>query len=254
MSEIQKLFDKSELRSSKYKKYFLNYDEILSRFKGKDIKIIEIGVQDGGSLKIWQEYFGSNSKIFGVDLNPQCKKFEKDNIKIFIGSQSSKNFWSKLFNQVGKVDLIIDDGGHTNAQQVITAVNCIPNINDGGMLITEDVHSSYLKRFGNPSKYSFINFIKKTIDDINSLYPNLKKFNFSLNQFVYSIQNFESMAVFYIDRKRCKPNDLVINKGKQFNHIDFRDNDNKSKMFKKFKILTFLKKKLSFLNYKKYFN
>ena len=55
MSEIQKLFDKSELRSSKYKKYFLNYDEILSRFKGKDIKIIEIGVQDGGSLKIWQE-------------------------------------------------------------------------------------------------------------------------------------------------------------------------------------------------------
>ena len=77
MSEIQKLFDKSELRSSKYKKYFLNYDEILRRFKGKDIKIIEIGVQDGGSLKIWQEYFGSNSKIFGVDLNPQCKKFEK---------------------------------------------------------------------------------------------------------------------------------------------------------------------------------
>ena len=69
-----------------------------------------------------------------------------------------KNFWSKLFDQVGKVDLIIDDGGHTNAQQVITAVNCIPNINDGGMLITEDVHSSYLRRFGNPSKYSFINF------------------------------------------------------------------------------------------------
>ena len=65
------------------------------------------------------------------------------------------------------------------------------------MLITEDVHSSYLRRFENPSKYSFINFIKKTIDDITSLYPNLKKFNFSLNQFVYSIQNFESMAVFY---------------------------------------------------------
>ena len=56
---------------------------------------------------------------------------------------------------------------------------------------------------------------------------------------MYSIQNFESMAVFYIDRKRCKPNDLVINKGKQFNHKDFRDNDNKSKMFKKLKILTF---------------
>ena len=254
MSEIQKLFNKSELRSSKYKKYFSNYDEILSRFKDKDIKIIEIGVQDGGSLKIWQEYFGQNSKIFGIDLNPQCKRIEKGNIKIFIGSQSSKTFWTKLFDQIGKVDLIIDDGGHTNAQQIITAVNCIPNIKDGGMLITEDVHSSYLRRFGNPSKYSFINFIKKTIDDINSLYPKLKKFNFSLNQFIYSIQNFESMVVFYIDRTRCKPNDLVINQGKKFNHKDFRDYDNKSKISKRLKILSFLKKKLSFLDYKKYFN
>ena len=50
MSEIQNLFNKSQFRSSKYKKYFSNYDELLAKFKGKDVKIIEIGVQDGGSL------------------------------------------------------------------------------------------------------------------------------------------------------------------------------------------------------------
>ena len=36
----------------------------------------------------------------------------------------------------------------------------IPNINDGGIIITEDTHTSYLKKFGNPSKYSFINYSK----------------------------------------------------------------------------------------------
>ncbi len=253
MSEIQNLFNKSQFRSSKYKKYFSNYDEILAKFKGKDVKIIEIGVQDGGSLEIWKEYFGANSKIFGIDLNPQSKKFEVGNVKIFIGSQSSKKFWTDLFNQIGKVDIVIDDGGHTNTQQIITAVKCIPNIKDGGMLITEDVHSSYLKRFGNPSKYSFINFVKKMIDDINSLYPNLKKFKFSLNAYVYSIQNFESMTVFHIDKSRCVENKIDINAGKKYGNKDLRDIDYNVKFFKNIKLFSFLKKKFSYLNIKEFF-
>ena len=51
----------------------------------------------------------------------------------------------------------------------------------------------------------------KTIDDINSLFPGIKKFQFSLNKFVYSIQNFESMVVFFIDRARCEANEIKIN-------------------------------------------
>jgi len=253
MNKINELFNKSKFKSSKYSKYFKNYEDVLGKFKGKDVTIIEIGVQDGGSLKIWQEFFGPNSKIIGVDLNPKCKKFEEENIKIYIGSQSSKTFWSKLFNEIGKVDIIIDDGGHTNHQQIITAINCIPNIKDGGILVTEDVHASYLKRFNNPSKYSFINFVKKTIDDINSLFPEIKKFEFSLNEYVYSIQNFESMAVFFIDRTRCEINEIEINDGKIFNHEDYRELDIESKNFKKSKILRYFKKKLLFLELRKFF-
>ncbi len=254
MNKINELFNQSKFRASKYMKYFKNYEEVLFKFAGKDITMIEIGVQDGGSLKIWQKFFGPKSKIIGIDLNPKCKKFEDENIKIYIGSQSNKVFWNKIFNEIGKVDLIIDDGGHTNHQQIITAINCIPNIKNGGMLITEDVHTSYLKRFDNPSKYSFINFVKKTIDDINSLFPEVKKFKFSLNKYVYSIQNFESMVVFFIDRTRCELNEIKINDGEKFNHEDFRENDPDSKIFKKSKFLRFLKKKLLFLGLKKFFN
>ena len=211
MNKISELFNKSKFKSSKYSKYFKNYEDVLRKFEGKNVTMVEIGVQDGGSLKIWQEYFGPNSKIIGIDLNPKCKKFEEGNIKIYIGSQSSKTFWTKLFNEIGKVDIIIDDGGHTNYQQIITAINCIPNIKDGGILVTEDVHASYLKRFNNPSKYSFINFVKKTIDDINALFPKIKGFKFSLNKYVYSIQNFESMVIFFVDRTRCEINEIEIN-------------------------------------------
>ena len=253
MNKIRELFKKSKFRSSKYYKYFKNYEDILSNFGGQDVTMIEIGVQDGGSLKIWQEFFGPNSKIIGVDLNPECKKFESENIQIYIGSQSNKNFWTKLFKEVGKVDIIIDDGGHTNQQQIITTINCVPNIKDGGMLIVEDVHTSYLKRFNNPSKYSFINFVKKTIDDINSLFPEIKKFEFSLNEYVYSIQNFESMAVFFVDRTRCGKNEIKINDGEIFNHKDYRDLDEESEFLKKSKIFRNLKKKLLFLRLRKFF-
>ena len=253
MNKIRELFKKSKFRSSKYGKYFQNYVDILGNFEGKDVTMIEIGVQDGGSLKIWQEFFGPNSKIIGVDLNPECKKFEEENIKIYIGSQSHQSFWANLFSKEGKADIIIDDGGHTNQQQIITAINCIPNIKNGGILITEDVHSSYLKRFGNPSKYSFISFVKKTIDDINSLFPEIKKFKFSLNKYVYSIQNFESMVIFFVDRSRCEINEKQINDGKAFNHADYRDLDIESKFLKKSKILKYLKKKLLFLRLRKFF-
>ena len=51
MNKISELFKRSKFRSSKYKKYFKNYDDILRNFEGKDVTMIEIGVQDGGGLK-----------------------------------------------------------------------------------------------------------------------------------------------------------------------------------------------------------
>ena len=117
-----------------------------------------------------REYFGNKAKIIGIDLNPNAKKLEKDGFEIHIGSQSDKNF-GKFFYKVGKIDILLDDGGHENHQQIITMSETIPHIKDGGIVITEDTHTSYLKKFGNPSKYSFINYSKYLIDVINSRFP-----------------------------------------------------------------------------------
>ena len=71
------------------------------------------------------------------------------------------------FIKVGKIDILIDDGGHTNEQQINTLLSSYENINEDGTIIIEDTHTSYLKEFGNPSKYSFMNFCNKIIDDQN---------------------------------------------------------------------------------------
>ena len=109
------------------------------------------------------------------------------------------------------------------------------------MLITEDVMCSYMYEFGNPNKYSFINFSKKIIDDINFKFPNLGKFTYSLNDYIYSVQFFESIVVFEINRELCQYNSTVTNDKKNYNIKDLRYNFNnndlfESNFFKKFKI------------------
>ena len=76
-NEIKKLFYDSENKSRKYEKYFFIYEELFKKYKNKDITFVEIGIYNGGSLDIWRKYFSKNSRIIGIDLNPECKKFRK---------------------------------------------------------------------------------------------------------------------------------------------------------------------------------
>ena len=250
--KIKNLFFDAKKYSSKYDKYFEVYENQLKPFLNKKIILVEIGVLDGGSLEIWKKYFGSKARIIGIDLNPECKKYEQKGIEVFIGDQSCTKFWKSFFNKVGKVDIIVDDGGHTNFQQIISTVATIPNIKDNGILIVEDTHSSYLSEFSNPSKYSFIEFVKKIIDDINfSFNKSIGSFKFSLKEHIYSIQIFESIVVFYINRKKTYENYFLENRKLSKGLRDYRYAGSKfakfyySRFIYKFKFLI----KIRFFNY-----
>lgn len=218
--EIFNLFKNSKYRSLKWEKYFYIYDYLFSKYKDKKITFVEIGILDGGSLEIWKKFFGNQARIIGIDLNPECKKFETQDYEVFVGSQSDPIFWKNFFLKVGKIDILLDDGGHTNDQQIITLMNCIKHINNGGLHVTEDTHTSYMKDYGNPTKYSFINFIKKTIDDINFTFPKLNNFQISLNKFIYSIEVFESIIALKIDKDLCHQNKIIENDGIRSDNID----------------------------------
>lgn len=251
MNRIHQIFKESKYSTIKYKNYFSIYSKLFEKYVNKKITFVEIGILNGGSLFVWKKYFGKNAKIIGIDLNPNAKKFEKYGFKIFIGDQADPKFWKKFFKKENNIDIILDDGGHTNKQQIITTNSCIPNINNGGMLVIEDTHTSYQKEFNNPSEYSFINYSKKIIDDINYRFPKLGSFKNSLNNKIYSVEFFESIVCFHVNKNLCKTNILADNKKKSLNNRDFRYFKKELKIFDK---LFFLKKYFKKNKLVKYFN
>ncbi|MGL3827306.1 hypothetical protein [Candidatus Pelagibacter communis] len=216
------LFHSQELNSSKYKNYFPIYENLFKRYRDKKITFVEIGTKDGGSLLMWKKFFSNKSRIIGIDINIKANELEKYGVEIFIGDQADNIFWKNFFEKVGKVDIVLDDGGHTNTQQIITVENTVKNINDGGMLVIEDTFTSYMNKFANPNKYSFINYTKKKIDDINYRYPNIGKLKNSINKYVYSIEFFESAVCFKIDTSKCLTNEDISNNKKILGVEDLR--------------------------------
>ena len=241
MSDSFKSFETSKYYSTKHKNYFKIYDHIFKKYIGKKIILVEIGVLNGGSLFMWRNFFDNNAEIIGIDLNPNAKKWEKHGFKIFIGNQSDPNFWRDFFKKVGKVDVIIDDGGHTNKQQVFTLLETIPNINDNGMLVVEDVYSSYMTKFRNPSKYSFVNFSKIIVDQLNlrSEVVNKEKMNF-LQEKIFSVEFYQSIAVFNINFNNDFSGEKISNEGISDKAEDLRFGNDK-------KLLDKLLGKLEFL-------
>ena len=98
----------------KWHHYLPIYEEFFKSYVGKPIKILEIGVLEGGSLHIWKKYFGKECQVYGVDINAHSKQFEADRIHIRIGDQSDPKFLAKLIEETGGFDIVIDDGAHTN--------------------------------------------------------------------------------------------------------------------------------------------
>ena len=184
---------------TKYELYLDVYDRHLAKYKGKTVKIVEFGVNQGGSLNMWKEYFGEGTKIYGVDINPNCAALAADNIEILIGDQEDRNFLKKVADTIGEVDIIIDDGGHSMRQQINTFEEIFPCLKDNGVYICEDLHTSYWRRHGGGYKRrnTFIEYSKNFIDMLNAW--NAKKYSrLKVSEFtktVNSIHYYDSMIV-----------------------------------------------------------
>lgn len=151
-------------KSSLFHNYSVKYDRILCEYRNTYEKVLEIGIHNGGSLKMWKEYF-SIATIFGLDILDK-KSFEDDRIKILQGDQSDLSTLNKLSN-FGPYDLIVDDGSHYYEHQIISFENLFSSLKPGGFYIIEDVCTSYWKDWGFGTKMTAIDFFKNLIDDVN---------------------------------------------------------------------------------------
>jgi hypothetical protein len=155
----------------KYSNYFEIYDRYLAAYKGHAPTIMEIGVQHGGSLLLWDTYFDGKASIVGIDILQDCKRFEDKNVRIFIGDQSDKKFLGDVIAKMGKVDIIVDDGSHIPSHQIKTFEVLFFNaLADNGIYICEDCHTSYWRRYGGGLRHSgsFVEYAKKLCDQLNA--------------------------------------------------------------------------------------
>lgn len=183
----------------KWNHYFEIYDRYFNRFRNKKIVLLEVGVSQGGSIDLWQKYFGPNLIYYGIDINPKCKQFERENVTIFIGSQSDINFLNQVKKEIQDLDILIDDGGHTMQQQITTFEVLFEKIKFGGIYLCEDNHTSYWIDFdgGLRRKGTYIEYIKNLIDVQHLWYcgknTNIK--NKHLKDQIYAISIFDSIVV-----------------------------------------------------------
>lgn len=112
------------------------------RAKGRGLVFLEIGVYRGESLAMWSEYFPL-ATIVGLDINPDCKKFEGANKQVRIGDQSDASFLDAVLSEFGVPHVILDDGSHLWGHQIATMRHLFPKLRTGGIYIVEDIDTSF---------------------------------------------------------------------------------------------------------------
>lgn len=182
----------------KWAHYFEIYEKHLSKFRNKSPTILEIGVFDGGSLKMWSDYFGPGSTVIGLDINPHCKQYEGGNVEVFIGSQDSPDLIKEVLTIHTDIDIVIDDGSH-QMRHMVDSFNLLYNhMNPNGVYIVEDTHTCYWSEYeaGLKKQGTFMEFAKDKMDEINAIHTRgalpINSFTRSTN----SITCYDSVVVF----------------------------------------------------------
>src|ERR1043165_2361260 len=127
----------------KWVHYFDIYERHFRPYRKKPVTIVEFGVSHGGSLQMWKKYFGRKARIIGVDIDPRCKELTEPQVEGIIGDQEDRTFLRSLRDQIGPIDVVIEDGGHTMTQQINTFEEIWPGVRNGGVFLIEDLHPSY---------------------------------------------------------------------------------------------------------------
>ena len=133
------------------------YENIFSPKRTDELRVLEIGVLFGGSLKMWEEYF-ENSFIYGVEdfsqtdgqgyygfepINPELIRSDlRTHVRIKLFEFNCENLTAMRDNLKDLTfDIIIDDGSHALIQQKNNLINYFTFLNQGGIYVCEDIQS-----------------------------------------------------------------------------------------------------------------
>lgn len=157
--------------TDKWASYLDVYGRLLDPVRENIRSVLEIGVQNGGSLEVWARYLPRVTKIIGCDIDVSCGKltYSDPRITVIVGDATDKKTKKKVLDVSSTFDLIIDDGSHLPADIIKTFWTYFPSLNHGGYLIIEDLCASYWSshRGGLAHSESSMQFLKLLADIVN---------------------------------------------------------------------------------------
>jgi len=166
--------------------YTLFYDGLFKNSKSKNLKIAELGILDGASLLMWQEYF-INAEIYRFEYDENLinnftqlyikENFTPPNVDVsnekwcnnnrITLSQIDVTDRDSIVNKFGELnityDIIIEDTTHQFEDQIRVIENTFQYLKPGGVLIIEDVFKSY-------NEEDYINRLGSVLDHFQDYY------------------------------------------------------------------------------------
>ncbi len=182
----------------KWAHYFPIYERHFSWYVNKSLTFLEIGVARGGSLQMWQRYFGPLTKIVGIDIQERSKSYETPGTFVRIGDQADERFLQSLIDEFGVPDIVLDDGSHRMEHISKTFNFLYPRLPKNGVYMVEDLHTAYWDEFGGGASKpdTFINISKNFIDRLNADHSRGQVAPNFITRQTFGISFYDSVVVF----------------------------------------------------------
>ena len=123
------------------------YDKFFAPLRKKPVKILEIGIGRGASIRMWKRYFKKGS-LFAIESEQRRGRYGFLGAKVYVGRQEDRSFLNKVMDEIGPLDIIIDDGSHRVDDQQTTLGILFPYLKSGGYYVIEDIHTSFPNQDG----------------------------------------------------------------------------------------------------------
>jgi hypothetical protein len=157
--------------SDKWASYLSVYEDIFFRLRDKKVNLLEVGIQNGGSLETWATYFCNANLLIGCDIDERCNQLRYDakHIHVVVGDVNHSITLQRILDICQNFDIVIDDGSHQSNDILETFFRYFQLINPGGIYVVEDTHTLYRSNYGGGilNEFSAYSFFKKCIDLIN---------------------------------------------------------------------------------------
>jgi len=152
----------------KWPHYFPIYERFLNRYVGTGARVLEIGVFRGGGLDLLADYLGPTAVLVGMDIDETACDLADPRFPVVVGDQSDPADLLRVHEEHGPFDVIIDDGGHTVNQQIVSAETLFPLLEDGGVYLIEDIHTSYWPDYLDAGSTNLLDWTRARLDDVNA--------------------------------------------------------------------------------------